>query len=118
VIQSEWCQEEFWEFAPAVTQLLMLRRPAARAGASGPKRGCSLVEGSEESSPDPSKGTAKRMNSTENLTSTGCATIAPQPINQIFKPIKSPLNLGQRALPNISFVAHRRDNILSYWKAV
>ena len=30
------------------------------------------------------------MNTTENLTSTGCPAIAPQPINQIIKPIKFP----------------------------
>jgi hypothetical protein len=43
----------------------------------------------EESSPAPSKRKAK-MNTTENLTSTGCPVIAPQSINQIIKPIKFP----------------------------
>ena len=47
-------------FAPAVTQLLMLRCPAARAqsGAFCRKRSCSL-RADEESSPAPSEKNAK-----------------------------------------------------------
>ena len=39
-------EKELFESAPAVTPLLMLRRPAARvrAGAFRPERGCSLGE--------------------------------------------------------------------------
>jgi len=64
-------------FAPAVTRLLMLRLP-----------GCanSTLLHAQHSF----RTKRKNMNTTENLIYTGCPATAPQPTNQIVKPIKFP----------------------------
>ena len=79
-------------FAPAVTQLLMLRRPPARAqpGAFCQERSCSLR--AVKRAVPLLQNKTKNMNTNENLISNGCPAIAPQPVNQVVKPVSSWLN--------------------------
>jgi hypothetical protein len=77
-------------FAPDVTQLLMLRYPAARVqtGAFRQERGCS--PGAVKRAVPLLQNETQNMNTTENLITTGSTATAPQPINQIIKPVKFP----------------------------
>ena len=114
------------EFAPAVTQLLMLRVPAARAhaGAFRSERGCS--PGAEVKRAVPLlQNETQNMNTTENLISTGCPAIAPQPINKIVKPIKFPaqpqewkiVSLRECPTPDTMQQCETPDQAAAYWKA-
>ena len=77
-------------FSPAVTPLLMLRCPAARAraGAFREERVCS--PGAVKRAVPLLQNETQNMNTTENLITTGSTATAPQPINQIIKPVKFP----------------------------
>jgi DNA repair protein RadC len=65
------------------------------------------------------------MNTTENLTSTGCPAIAPQPINQIIKPIKFPAQpqewkiVSLRECPMLENMerCETPDEAAAYWRA-
>jgi len=65
------------------------------------------------------------MNTTENLTSTGCPAIAPQPINQIIKPIKFPahpqewkiVSLRECPMPENMERCETPDEAAAYWRA-
>jgi RadC-like JAB domain len=113
-------------FAPAVTRLLRLRCPTARAhaGAFRPERSCSLGAG-EESSPAPSKAKRKNMNTTENLIANGSPAIAPQPENKIVKAIKFPpqpqewkiVSLRECPTPDTMQHCETPDQAAAYWKA-
>ena len=64
------------------------------------------------------------MNTTENLTSTGSPAIAPQPINQIIKPIKFPsqpqewkiVSLRECPTPDTMQQCETPDQAAAYWK--
>jgi len=69
----------------------MLRCTAARAhaGAFCKERSCSL--GAEVKRAVPLlQNETQNMNTTEDLITTGCPAVAPQPINKVIKPIKFP----------------------------
>src|SRR5216684_5321950 len=65
------------------------------------------------------------MNTTENLTSTGGPAIAPQPINQIIKPIKFPaqpqewkiVSLRECPMPANMERCETPDEAAAYWRA-
>ena len=67
----------------------------------------------------------QKMNTTENLTSTGCPVIAPQPINQIIKPIKFPahpqewkiVSLRECPMPENMERCETPDEAAAYWRA-
>ena len=112
-------------FAPAVTRLLMLRCPAARAhaGAFRQERSCSL--GAEVKRAVPLlQNETQNMNTTENLISTGCPATAPQPTNQIVKPIKFPaqpqewkiVSLRECPTPETMQQCETPDQAAAYWK--
>jgi len=112
-------------FAPAVTQLLMLRCPAARAhaGAFRSERGCSLGAEAKRAVPLLQNETRK-MNTTENLISTKCNEDAPQPANKIVKPIKFPaqpqewkiVSLRECETPNELQRCEEPDQAAAYWR--
>lgn len=111
-------------FAPAVTQLLMLRCPAARvqAGAFRQERGCSLR--AVKRAVPLLRNETQNMNTTENLISIGCTATAPQPINQIIKPVKFPAQpqewkiISLRECPTPEAMQHCEtpDQAAAYWK--
>ncbi len=111
-------------FAPAVTQLLMLRCPAARAqtGAFRQERGCSL--GAVKRVVPLLRNETQNMNTTENLITTGSTATAPQPINQIFKPVKFPtqpqewkiISLRECPTPEAMQYCETPDQAAAYWK--
>jgi len=113
-------------FAPAVTRLLMLRCPAARAhaGAFRQERSCSL--GAEVKRAVPLlQNETQNMNTTENLITTGCPAVAPQPINQVIKPIKFPaqpqewriVSLRECPTPENMQQCETPDQAAAYWKS-
>jgi RadC-like JAB domain len=112
-------------FAPAVTQLLMLRCPAARvqAGAFRQERGCSL-RAVKRAAPLLLNET-QNMNTTENLIATGCPTVATQPENKIVKPIKflpqpqewKIVSLRECPTPDTMQHCETPDQAAAYWKA-
>ncbi|HOP97319.1 MAG TPA: JAB domain-containing protein [Verrucomicrobiota bacterium] len=65
------------------------------------------------------------MNTTENLISTGCPAIAPQPTNSIVKPIKFPaqpqewkiVSLRECPTPDTMQQCETPDQAAAYWKA-
>ena len=65
------------------------------------------------------------MNTTENLISTGCPAVAPQPTNQIVKPIKFPaqpqewkiVSLRECPTPDTMQQCETPDQAAAYWKA-
>jgi hypothetical protein len=65
------------------------------------------------------------MNTTENLTTTGCPAIAPQPINQIIKPLKFPahpqerkiVSLRECPMPKNMERCETPDEAAAYWRA-
>ena len=65
------------------------------------------------------------MNTTEDLISTGCPTIAPQPANNIVKPIKFPaqpqewkiVSLRECPTPDTMQQCETPDQAAAYWKA-
>ncbi len=67
----------------------------------------------------------QNMNTTENLISTGCPAIAPQPINNIVKPIKFPaqpqewkiVSLRECPTPDTMQQCETPDQAAAYWKA-
>ncbi|MFO1512951.1 MAG: JAB domain-containing protein [Verrucomicrobiota bacterium] len=64
------------------------------------------------------------MNTTENLISTGCTATAPQPINQIIKPVKFPaqpqewkiVSLRECPTPDTMQQCETPDQAAAYWK--
>ena len=64
------------------------------------------------------------MNTTENLISTGCPATAPQPINQVIKPVKFPAQpqewkiISLRECPTPENMQHCEtpDQAAAYWK--
>jgi DNA repair protein RadC len=111
-------------FAPPVTQLLMLRCPAAwhsrvRFVRSGPalsgrvKRAVPLLQNKTQN-----------MNTTENLIANGCSAIASQPINQVIKPVKFPaqpqewkiVSLRECPTPDTMQHCETPDQAAAYWK--
>jgi RadC-like JAB domain-containing protein len=111
-------------FAPAVTQLLMLRCPAARAqtGAFRQERGCSLR--AVKRAVPLLRNETQNMNTTENLISTGCPATDPQPTNQVIKPMKFPAQpqewkiISLRECPTPENLQHCEtpDQAAAYWK--
>jgi hypothetical protein len=111
-------------FAPAVTQLLMLRCPAARAqtGAFRQERGCSLR--AVKRAVPLLRNETQNMNTTEYLISTECPATAPQPINQVIKPVKFPAQpqewkiISLRECPTPENMQHCEtpDQAAAYWK--
>jgi hypothetical protein len=67
----------------------------------------------------------QKMNTTENLTSTGCLAVAPQPINQIIKPIRFPahpqewkiVSLRECPMPENMERCETPDEAAAYWRA-
>lgn len=67
----------------------------------------------------------QNMNTTENLISTGCPAIAPQPTNSIVKPIKFPaqpqewkiVSLRECPTPDTMQQCETPDQAAAYWKA-
>ena len=65
------------------------------------------------------------MNTNENLISTGCPTTAPQPINQLVKPVKFPaqpqewkiVSLRECPTPDTMQQCETPDQAAAYWKA-
>jgi hypothetical protein len=65
------------------------------------------------------------MNTTENLISTGCPAVAPQPINQLVKPVKFPaqpqewkiVSLRECPTPDTMQHCETPDQAAAYWKA-
>ena len=112
-------------FAPAVTRLLMLRCPAARAqaGAFRPERSCSPGAKAKRAVPLLQNET-QNMNTTENLISTGCPANAPQPENKIVKPIKFPpqpqewkiVSLRECRTPENMQRCETPEEAAAYWK--
>src|SRR5438046_357084 len=80
------------EFAPAVTQLLMLRvRGADTRGRVS--FGAGLLSGVVVKRAVPLlQNETQNMNTTEDLITTGCPAAGPQPIIKVIKPIKFPAN--------------------------
>ena len=113
-------------FAPAVTQLLMLRYPTARAhaGAFRSERGCSLRAEVKRAVPLLQNKT-QNMNTNENLISTGCPATASQHINQVIKPVKFPaqpqewkiVSLRECPTPESMQQCETPDQAAAYWKA-
>ncbi|MEQ1887490.1 MAG: hypothetical protein ABL967_20705, partial [Bryobacteraceae bacterium] len=68
-------------FAPAVTSLLMLRCPAARAQAGAFREERVSSPGAVKRAVPLLQNETQNMNTTENLIATGCTATAPQPIN-------------------------------------
>jgi len=109
----------------AVTPLLMLRRPTARAhaGAFRPERGCSL--GTEVKRAVPLlQNKTQNMKITENLITTECLAITPQPENRIVKPIKFPpqpqewkiVSLRECPTPDTMQQCETPDQAAAYWR--
>ena len=81
--------------------------------------------GGEESSPAPSTNETQNMNTTENLIATGCPATAPQPANQIVKPIKFPaqpqewkiVSLRECPTPDTMQQCETPEQAAAYWKA-
>ena len=111
-------------FSPAVTLLLMLRCPAARAwtGAFREERVCS--PGAVKRAVPLLQNETQNMNTTENLITTGSTATAPQPINQIIKPVKFPAQpqewkiISLRECPTPEAMQHCEtpDQAAAYWK--
>jgi len=111
-------------FSPAVTPLLVLRRPAARAraGAFREERVCS--PGAVKRAVPLLQNETQNMNTTENLITTGSTATAPQPINQIIKPVKFPAQpqewkiISLRECPTPEAMQHCEtpDQAAAYWK--
>lgn len=111
-------------FSPAVTPLLMLRCPAARAwaGAFREERVCS--PGAVKRAVPLLQNETQNMNTTENLIATGCTATAPQPINQVIKPVKFPAQpqewkiISLRECPTPEAMQHCEtpDQAAAYWK--
>ena len=67
----------------------------------------------------------RKMNTTENLISTGCPAIAPQPDNKIVKPIKFPAQpqewkivaLRECPMPENLQKCETPDEAAAYWRA-
>ena len=65
------------------------------------------------------------MNTTENLISTGCPATAPQPVNQLVKPVKFPaqpqewkiVSLRECPTPDTMQQCETPDQAAAYWKA-
>ena len=103
----------------------MLRCPAARihAGAFRPERGCSLGVEVKRAVPLLQNET-QNMNTTENLISTGCPAIAPQPTNSIVKPIKFPaqpqewkiVSLRECPTPDTMQQCETPEQAAAYWR--
>ena len=102
----------------------MLRCPAARAqtGAFCQERSCSLRAG-EESSPAPSEQNAKHEHDRKPHLN-GCPATAPQPINQLVKPVKFPAQpqewkiVSLRECPTPDNMQHCEtpEQAAAYWK--
>ena len=113
-------------FSPAVTPLLLLRCPAARAqaGAFCPERSCSLSVEVKRAVPLLQNET-QNMNTTENLIATGSLTIAPQPENKIVKPLRFPpqpqewkiVSLRECPTPDTMQQCETPDQAAAYWRA-
>ena len=67
----------------------------------------------------------QNMNTTENLISTGCTATAPQPINQVIKPVKFPaqpqewkiVSLRECPTPDTMQQCETPDQAAAYWKS-
>jgi len=67
----------------------------------------------------------QNMNTTENLISTGCPATAPQPVNQVIKPVKFPaqpqewkiVSLRECPTPDTMQQCETPDHAAAYWKA-
>jgi hypothetical protein len=65
------------------------------------------------------------MNTTEDLITTGCPAVAPQPINKVIKPIKFPaqpqewkiVSLRECPTPDTMQQCETPDQAAAYWKA-
>src|SRR2546426_7312781 len=65
------------------------------------------------------------MNTTEDLTTTGCPAVTPQPINKIVKPVKFPaqpqewkiVSLRECPTPDTMQQCETPDQAAAYWKA-
>ncbi len=119
-------RRKFVQFAPAVTRLLRLRCPAARAqaGAFRPERPCSLGGVVKRAVPLLQNET-QNMNTTEDLIAAGCPAVAPQPINKVIKPIKFPaqpqewkiVSLRECPTPENMQQCETPDQAAAYWKS-
>ena len=104
----------------------VLRCPTARAhaGAFRLERSCSLGVEVKRAVPLLQNET-QNMNTTENLISTGCPATAPQPTNQIVKPIKFPaqpqewkiVSLRECPTPENMQQCETPDQAAAYWKS-
>ena len=64
------------------------------------------------------------MNTTENLISNGCPAIAPQPINQLVKPVKFPaqpqewkiVSLRECPTPDTLMLCDTPEKVVEYWE--
>jgi len=113
-------------FSPAVTQLLMLRCPAARAraGAFRPERDCSLGVVVKRAVPL-LQNERQNMNTTENPITTRSSVFPPQPINQVIKPVKFPaqpqewkiISLRECPTPENMQQCENPDQAAAYWQS-
>ena len=104
----------------------MLRCPAARTqvGRFVSEQGCSLGVEVKRAVPLLQNET-QNMNTTENLITTGSTATAPQPINQIIKPVKFPAQpqewkiISLRECPTPEAMQHCEtpDQAAAYWKS-
>jgi hypothetical protein len=99
--------------------------PPGGAGVDGAfrqERGCSL--GAVKRAVPLLQNETQHMNTTENLISTGCTATAPQPINQVIKPIKFPAQpqewkiISLRECPTPEAMQHCEtpDQAAAYWR--
>jgi hypothetical protein len=110
--------------APAVTQLLMLRRPAARAqtGAFCQERSCSPP--AVKRAVPLLQNKTQNMNTTENLIAIGCPATVQKPVNQVIKPVKFPaqpqewkiVSLRECPTPEAMQQCETPDQAAVYWK--
>src|SRR5437773_1405630 len=104
----------------------MLRRPAARAPAGRFVRSGAALSGRGLREQSRSlQNETQNMNTTENLISNGCPAPAPQPTNNIVKPIKFPaqpqewkiVSLRECPTPDTMQQCETPDQAAAYWKA-
>ena len=95
---------------------------AGQPGAFCQERSCSL--GAGERAVPLLQNKTQNMNTNENLISTGCPATAPQPVNQIVKPVKLPAQPQEWKIVSLTGMSHTRtmqhcetpDQAAAYWK--
>jgi hypothetical protein len=112
-------------FSPAVTSLLMLRCPSAQTRAGAFRFGAGCSPGAVKRAVPLLQNETQNMNTTENLIASESTANAPQPTNQVIKPIKFPaqpqewkiVSLRECPTPETMQQCETPDQAAAYWKA-